>query len=106
MTTEISLSDAQRQVDEWIGSTGAGYFGILTNLGILTEEVGEVARILVRTHGGQSPKAEDQCLDLGDELADVLWVLFALANQNGIDLNAAFTRNLEKKRLRDAGRHG
>ena len=105
MAEQTSLSDAQRQVDEWIKATGAGYFSILTNLGILTEEVGEVARILVRQYGGQSFKESDNGKDLGDELADVLWVLLALANQTGIDLDAAFQKNLEKKILRDADRH-
>ena len=106
MAEQISISDAQTQVDEWIKTTGVGYFSILTNLGILTEEVGEVARILVRQYGEQSLKESDKGKDLGDELADVLWVVLALANQTGVELDIAFRKNLEKKILRDATRHG
>lgn len=103
--TEISLRDAQEQVDQWIKTIGVRYFNELTNLGILMEEVGELSRIMVRTYGEQSAKASDQGKDLGDEMADVLWVLICLANQTGIDLTDAFQKNMRKKTDRDAGRH-
>lgn len=102
---DITLREAQRQVDEWITTIGVRYFSPLTNLAILTEEVGEVARILARRYGDQSEKPSDAALDLGDELADVLWVVFALANQTQIDLTSALHRNIEKKTSRDATRH-
>lgn len=105
MSATLSIATAQQQVDAWIRATGKGYFSILTNLGILTEEVGEVARILVRTGGEQSFKESDRGKDLGDELADVMWVLMCLANQSGISLEEAFQKNIEKKTRRDAGRH-
>ena len=101
----ISLADAQVRVDRWIEEVGVRYFSELTNLAQLVEEVGEVARILSRTHGDQSFKSGEEELDLGDELADVLFVLICLANQTGVDLSEAFERNLEKKTSRDAQRH-
>ena len=101
----ISLADAQVRVDRWIEEVGVRYFSELTNLAQLVEEVGEVARILSRTHGDQSFKSGEAGLDLGDELADVLFVLICLANQSGVDLEEAFLRNLEKKTLRDSDRH-
>ena len=101
----ITLADAQRRVDEWIKRVGVRYFSELTNLAQLVEEVGELARILSRTYGDQSFKASDQGRDLGDEMADVLFVLVCLANQTGVDLTAAFERNLAKKTERDATRH-
>jgi NTP pyrophosphatase (non-canonical NTP hydrolase) len=102
---ELSLRNAQKLVDEWITSTGVRYFNELTNTVILAEEVGEVARIMARRYGEQSEKESDASKDLGDELSDVLWVLICLANQTGIDLEAAFIKNLEKKSLRDSERH-
>jgi NTP pyrophosphatase (non-canonical NTP hydrolase) len=95
----------QSTVDEWITTIGVRYFSELTNMAILTEEVGELARIMARRYGDQSEKPSDAALDLGDEMADVLWVLAALANQTGVDLSAAFRRNIEKKTRRDADRH-
>ena len=100
-----SLAEVQSTVDEWITTIGVRYFSELTNMAILTEEVGELARIMARRYGDQSEKPSDATLDLGDEMADVLWVLAALANQTGVDLSAAFQRNLEKKTTRDADRH-
>ena len=104
-TGRISLADAQARVDRWIEEVGVRYFSELTNLAQLVEEVGEVARILSRTHGDQSFKDSEKDLDLADELADVLFVLICLANQSGVDLSEAFERNLEKKTSRDAQRH-
>lgn len=103
----MTISDAQQQVDEWIKTIGVRYFNELTNMAILTEEVGEVARIISRTYGEQSFKTEQQKqeADLADELADVLWVVICLANQTGVDLEASFHKNLEKKTKRDATRH-
>ncbi len=101
----LSLADAQARVDRWISEVGVRYFSELTNLAQLVEEVGEVARILSRTHGDQSFKDSEKDLDLADELADVLFVLICLANQSGVDLTEAFLRNLEKKTLRDSVRH-
>lgn len=92
-------------MDAWITTTGVRYFSELTNMAILTEEVGEVARIMARRFGDQSSKPTDAQHDLADELADVLWVVICLANQTGIDLTEAFAKNLEKKNLRDAERH-
>ena len=100
-----TLATVQSTVDEWITTIGVRYFSELTNMAILTEEVGELARIMARRYGDQSEKPSDATLDLGDEMADVLWVLAALANQTGVDLSAAFQRNLEKKTTRDADRH-
>lgn len=104
-TTPITLHDAQAIVDQWITTTGVRYFNELTNMAILTEEVGEVARIIARRYGEQSEKPSDRGKDLADELADVLWVVICLANQTGIDLNQAFLKNLDKKNIRDANRH-
>lgn len=101
----MTLKMAQEQVDQWIKTNGVRYFSELTNTAILTEEVGEVARIMARRFGDQSEKDSDKASDLGDELADVLWVLICLANQTGIDLTEAFQKNLEKKTTRDKDRH-
>lgn len=101
----MSLEEAQRLVDDWIKTYGVRYFSPLTNMAILTEEVGEVARVMARQYGDQSAKTSDQGQQLADELADVLWVVLCLANQTGIDLSDAFARNLEKKTKRDATRH-
>lgn len=100
-----SLAEVQSTVDEWITTIGVRYFSELTNMTILTEEVGELARIMARRYGDQSEKPSDAGKDLGDEMADVLWVLAALANQTGVNLSEAFERNLEKKTKRDAERH-
>lgn len=101
----MTLDDAQRTVDDWIKTVGVRYFNELTNMAMLTEEVGEVARIIARRYGEQSEKESDKTKDLGDEMADVLWVLLCLANQTGINLTDAFQRNLDKKNIRDATRH-
>ncbi len=101
----MTIEEAQAKVDEWIKTYGVRYFNELTNMAILTEEVGEVARIISRKYGEQSYKDSDKDKDLGDEMADVLWVLLCLANQTGVDLTRAFEKNLEKKTLRDGGRH-
>lgn len=101
---ELTLSAAQRLVDEWIRTVGVRYFSPLTNLAILAEETGEVARVIARTDGEQSTKTGEK-LDLADELADVLWVTIAIANQHGIDLTEAFANNLAKKSVRDRERH-
>lgn len=102
---EISIKQAQEMVDHWIRTYGVRYFNELTNMAILTEEVGEVARIIARTYGEQSFKESDKRKDLADEMADVLWVLLCLANQTGIDLTEAFEKNLRKKTERDKERH-
>ncbi|MFN8775556.1 MAG: nucleotide pyrophosphohydrolase [Flavobacteriales bacterium] len=101
----MTLSEAQHTVDQWIKEYGVRYFGELTNMAILTEEVGELARIMARRYGEQSEKESDRGKDLGDEMADVLWVLICLANQTGVDLTDAFRRNIEKKTTRDHARH-
>ncbi len=101
----MTLQEAQQQVDQWIKSHGVRYFNEMTNMAILTEEVGEVARIMARRYGEQSEKESDKSKDLGDEMADVLWVLMCLANQTGVDLTKAFQQNLEKKTIRDKERH-
>jgi NTP pyrophosphatase (non-canonical NTP hydrolase) len=101
----MTIKDAQQQVDEWIKTKGVRYFSELTNMAILTEEVGELARIMARKYGDQSFKESDLNRDLGDEMADVLWVLVCLANQTGIDLTAALEKNFEKKDIRDSNRH-
>ncbi|QJW91006.1 nucleotide pyrophosphohydrolase [Spirosoma taeanense] len=101
----MTLRDAQDTVDDWIKTVGVRYFNELTNMAMLTEEVGEVARIIARRYGEQSEKESDKHKDLGDEMADVLWVLLCLANQTGVDLTEAFRKNLEKKNIRDATRH-
>lgn len=103
--THITLKEAQAKVDHWIKTVGVRYFSELTNTAILMEEVGEVARIMARTYGDQSFKQADLAKDLGDEMADVLFVLICLANQTGIDLTEALEKNLEKKTIRDADRH-
>lgn len=102
---DINLREAQERVDQWIREVGVRYFNELTNLAQLVEEVGELSRILSRTYGEQSFKASDHKGDLGDEMADVLFVLICLANQTGVDLTAALERNLAKKTKRDKDRH-
>lgn len=101
----MSIQESQSQVDQWIKTHGVRYFNELTNMAILTEEVGELARVIVRRYGEQSEKESDKNKDLGDEMADVLWVLICLANQTGVDLTEAFRRNIEKKTTRDKDRH-
>jgi len=101
----MTLAQAQQFVDEWIKKNGVRYFNELTNMAMLTEEVGEVARIIARRYGEQSEKESDKGKDLADEFADVLWVLICLANQTGVDLTKAFNDNLEKKTQRDRDRH-
>ena len=101
----MTIEELQQQVDQWITTTGVRYFSPLTNMAILTEEVGEVARIMARRYGDQSEKPSDQGRDLGDELADIIWVVTCLANQTGVDLTEALERNFEKKSTRDATRH-
>ena len=101
----MTIQEAQARVDEWISTTGVRYFNELTNMAILTEEVGEVARIMSRTYGEQSFKKGEDGKALSDELADVLWVLICIANQTGVDLQDAFEKNMQKKSLRDADRH-
>ena len=101
----MTIQQAQTKVDIWIKTIGVKYFSELTNLGILMEEVGELSRLMVRIYGEQSFKKTDKNKDLGDEMADVLWVLICLANQTGVDLTAAFHKNMEKKTMRDATRH-
>ncbi len=105
MKQDITLQEAQRQVDEWVRTVGVRYFNELTNLGILMEEVGELSRIMVRRYGEQSFKESDRQKDLADEMADVLWVLLCLANQTGVDLSAALRQNFDKKNKRDHERH-
>lgn len=102
---EITIREAQQKVDEWIRTVGVRYFGELTNLGILMEEVGELSRLMVRTYGEQSFKESDKHKELADEMADVLWVLICLANQTGVDLTDALQKNMEKKTDRDKDRH-
>lgn len=102
---ELTLDQAQAQVDQWIKTIGVRYFSELTNMAILTEEVGELARIIARTYGEQSFKESDKNREMGDEMADVLWVLICLANQTGVNLTEAFQKNMEKKTRRDADRH-
>lgn len=101
---EMTLRELQRTVDRWITTVGVRYFSPLTNMAVLAEETGEVARIMARTYGDQSAKPGEK-LDLGDELADILWVVAAIANQTGTDLTAAIARNIEKKNARDRDRH-
>lgn len=105
MKDSLSISDAQQKVDDWIKKYGVRYFSELTNMAILSEEVGEVARIISRRYGDQSFKECEKDIDLGDELADVLWVVMCLANQTGVDLTAAFEKNIRKKTERDSTRH-
>src|SRR6187431_879079 len=99
------IQEAQVEVDQWIKIHGVRYFSELTNMALLTEEVGEVARIIARRYGEQSEKESDKGKDLGEEMADVLWVLICLANQTGVNLTEAFQKNMEKKTQRDADRH-
>jgi NTP pyrophosphatase (non-canonical NTP hydrolase) len=101
----LSIQTAQQKVDEWIKTIGVRYFSELTNMALLTEEVGELARIMARTYGDQSFKEADLKGNLADEMADVLWVLICLANQTGVNLTEAFLKNMEKKTLRDGERH-
>ena len=101
----MTIQQAQTDVDQWIKTTGVRYFNELTNLGILMEEVGELSRLMVRKYGEQSYKESDKGKDLGDEMADVLWVLICLANQTGVNLTDALQKNYEKKNSRDATRH-
>ena len=109
MNNKMTIKEAQQTVDAWINTVGIRYYGELTNMAILTEEVGEVARLMSRLYGEQSFKTPEQAstapADLADEMADVLFVLICLANQTGVDLTEAFHKNLEKKTRRDAGRH-
>lgn len=101
----MRLQEAQQLVDDWIRTYGVRYFSELTNMAILTEEVGELARIMARTYGDQSFKESDSAADLADEMADVLWVLLCMANQTGVDMEEALKKNIEKKSRRDATRH-
>ena len=101
----MTIREAQEKVDQWINTTGVRYFSELTNMAILTEEVGEVARLMSRKYGDQSFKDSDKGKELSDELADVLWVLICIANQTGVDLEEALQKNFEKKTTRDADRH-
>lgn len=101
----MTIEEAQKTVDEWIKTHGVRYFSELTNMAILTEEVGELARLIARQYGEQSFKESDKNRDLGDEMADVLWVLLCMANQTGVDLTKALEKNLEKKSIRDKDRH-
>ena len=101
----MELKEAQMQVDQWIKTVGVRYFSELTNMAILAEEVGELARIMARKYGDQSFKKNESADQLADEMADVLWVLICLANQTGVDLTDAFKQNMEKKTVRDADRH-
>jgi NTP pyrophosphatase (non-canonical NTP hydrolase) len=101
----MTIKEAQQAVDQWINTYGVRYFSELTNMAILTEEVGELARIMARTYGDQSFKKSDEAKNLPNEMADVLWVLLCLANQTGIDLEAALEENIRKKTERDAVRH-
>lgn len=105
MSKTMTIEEAQKQVDKWINKYGVRYFGELTNMAILTEEVGELARIIARKYGEQSFKNKEEELNLADEMADVLWVLICLANQTGVDLTEAFEKNLQKKTVRDKDRH-
>ena len=101
----MTIQKAQSDVDQWIKTVGVRYFSELTNMAILTEEVGELARIMARKYGDQSFKDNEQQKNLGDEMADVLWVLICLANQTGVDLTDALQKNFDKKSKRDADRH-
>jgi NTP pyrophosphatase (non-canonical NTP hydrolase) len=101
----MTIQQAQQDVDQWIKTVGVRYFSELTNMAILTEEVGELARIMARTYGDQSFKETDKKKELADEMADVLWVLICMANQTGVDLTDALQKNFNKKNSRDADRH-
>jgi NTP pyrophosphatase (non-canonical NTP hydrolase) len=104
-TEEITIREAQERIDEWIRTTGVRYFSELTNMAILTEEVGEVARLMSRIYGDQSFREVDKEKKLSDELADVLWVILCIANQTGTNLTESLKRNFDKKNIRDADRH-
>jgi NTP pyrophosphatase (non-canonical NTP hydrolase) len=104
-TKDISIREAQQRIDNWIKTTGIRYFSELTNMAILTEEVGEIARLMSRLYGDQSFKESDKEINLSDELADALWVLLCIANQTNVDLTAALIKNFEKKDMRDTNRH-
>ncbi len=101
----MTIQEAQDKIDHWINTTGVRYFSELTNMAILTEEVGEVARIIARQYGDQSNKESDKKKELADELADVMWVVLCLANQTGIDMTVALEKNFDKKNIRDITRH-
>ena len=101
----MTIREAQEKVDQWINTTGVRYFSELTNMAILTEEVGEVARLMSRKYGDQSFKESEKGKELSDELADVLWVLICISNQTGVDLEDALQKNFEKKSSRDSDRH-
>lgn len=105
MSKQMTIEAAQKEVDQWIKTVGVKYFSELTNLGVLMEEVGELSRLMVRQYGDQSFKNKEADADLGDEMADVLFVLICLANQTGVDLTAALEKNLQKKTFRDKERH-
>lgn len=105
MNNQMTIQEAQDAVDQWIKTVGVRYFGELTNMTILMEEVGELARLMSRTYGEQSFKESDKNRELGDEMADVLWVLICLANQTGVNLTEALQKNFEKKQIRDKDRH-
>jgi NTP pyrophosphatase (non-canonical NTP hydrolase) len=105
MMPDITIAQAQQQVDEWIKTIGVKYFSELTNLGILMEEVGELSRIIVRTYGEQSFKESDKGKNIGDEMADILFVLICLANQTGVNLTEALQNSIQNKTIRDANRH-
>jgi len=105
MNNPLTIQEAQNKVDDWIKTYGVRYFGELTNMVILTEEVGELARVVARTYGEQSFKKSDEGANLADEMADVLWVLICMANQTGVNLTDAFEKNMEKKTVRDNVRH-
>ncbi|MDR2915860.1 MAG: nucleotide pyrophosphohydrolase [Tannerella sp.] len=102
---DLTIKEAQKRVDDWIRTYGVRYFSELTNMAILTEEVGELARVISRTYGEQSFKDSDKNRNIGDEMADVMWVLMCLANQTGVDLTDAFEKNMKKKTERDSERH-
>ncbi|MGN7819754.1 nucleotide pyrophosphohydrolase [Chitinophaga sp. 22536] len=101
----MTIQEAQEKIDNWINTTGVRYFSELTNMAILTEEVGEVARVMARQFGDQSAKDGDKKRELADELADVMWVVLCIANQTGIDMTVALEKNFDKKNIRDATRH-
>jgi NTP pyrophosphatase (non-canonical NTP hydrolase) len=105
MEEQVTLQEAQKKVDDWIKTYGVRYFSELTNMVILAEEVGELARVISRKYGDQSFKKGEDSSKLADEMADVLWVLLCLANQTGVDITSAFRKNLEKKTIRDSERH-
>lgn len=105
MKKEVTISEAQQLVDDWIKTVGVRYFNELTNTAILMEEVGELARIMARKYGEQSFKESDKKVNMADEMADILWVLICLANQTGVDLTEALQKNFDKKNIRDRERH-